>query len=1248
MTGKKLELEKILTEIEEKESTLRFHVHTDDCQEFCNYNCNYDDIEKNYPEIIRELKHNGSNLAIESGLMSKEAFSIHWMAENYERALPVAHQLEDVDGEIACLRKLKRYEPALDIAQEHEKHNLAVDLLLDLARREEAVEYAKNHSLPEQAINILYKSGKCNEAVAYATAVGEYEKALDLLVEVHFFDEAFQHGKKYDCREYAIRKVGAVIDTILADAQREIGEEEGAYMRDEDHTAEKAERAINKVTPIYEIMAKYTLQSVKYKAKIDDLQNKFFPPKPLPERIKEYENLAAKETSFWFAVADLELCQGNLVRYRKIWRKSKELFLQRGDSQRAEEAQSYLDNPRAAYFQSQHELDPKLYSEDARTINQFLSTLQTAYLSRRKSPEKFPSLESILNSWTIDGAAEFCEYFDKMRFNDPRENKISSPLLSEAVRNLSPEQKMVDAFQTVKDTNAFDFVLEHLPVLLKTNLDDMTYAISGDDFEAKVLVPGSNGMDEQGIFFRLGEMYDYILGHEREEHQSPEERPLYQKQGVALRNLLFVPVKKLTPQNIFDPMTGGPELFWKIFESASLGSKIPEMLQDLVESYDQKQSEFLLDERLRTLMGDLNHFPYDTKKLFKDLFHRVHTNPLERDTLERALNIYYEMRRAHGKSPFVDYSYISWDSPFHFLGQLPQDEEGKNNLAMEVMKNIRTIPSCRMEVAAAVLNKPLHDFFTIPFSLLDTKKGPDGTRSETNTKPSAELISQLEILLPQFYKAAPDLLDDLQQAYLKIEAEHGAPDQKFWFLHTGNGDVLEHYKRFASAINAERSSLFIPEPMQRYVLETQRTTGLKRGIHEKMLREFDGIRYLFKEMYGPAQAQAFKERKNFRETTVREIVDFWREKQAKVLPPEVLETLAHFNFYKFFHGTQDKDNAVKTYLEKGGGIEELEYLFENQANLLLSHIQDVEYYDMERRKAKLSDGFINAINRLRNGLSSSWSFDEFRVEFNKNKLDDFFNNAAECTGNQGKYQWQGYGQMQDRNIGIIAANIYESYRHKSTVGKAFLARCQDSGGKELLYVDGVVMLQDIADFLAEPTKEARWMPMYTKAILQTALTHKFDEVVFNVSHKLAQRSVWQYIRHLAELISLQEGRDFQYQEGLIDDSSKNGAVNTKTMSDGGFELTDRVVEQNYHYVEKIVDAGYNGEHLLEGFWINHWDCTQVTGKGPRLPTLVKPVDHREVPQVNDGRGHIIGFRWKTEELVKLFREKYGKEYALAK
>ncbi len=797
-------------------------------------------------------------------------------------------------------------------------------------------------------------------------------------------------------------------------------------------------------------------------------------------------------------------------------------------------------------------------------------------------------------------------------------------------------------------------------------------------------------------FSRLGWLLEHVLQEtSREGESSPRKK-------TALENILHVPAAQLTKENIFTLETGGPDAVWKHLTASEKPAGGGQPAGHETAGHGKPVSHFL-EPRLREIQQVYPRLDEASKKKMKRLFFEAYTSAKMTKSLDRALKLYTELRQAYGRPAL-----FPADHPLSFLRTQPNDERGRQNYALQVMQEIYSVPNRRKQVAEAALERELPDFFEEAFNL-------DISRLQGSE------LREVSMKLTEFLNSSPQQLDAYLRALERAKAWK-TPGLFFSLDAAAIGEnkalphwsFLQHYDQFAAAILAESSSLAVPGILSQHFITTARPQGKKAGIRERLRREVDAIAYLFREVYKVAQTRDFKEKADYRAYVVSSAAESWKEKQKEFLAPEVADTIVnanfHFNFNRFFWRDEEIQRYLVRYLvNRGNGataggkksIGELmafDGLFSERPELLFSRIMDPGYYieakekrdnenpgeprglagkksrrnngisNSRRKSLELSDGFINALNRLKNGLSTSWTFDELRCEFNETPLRDFFNNAAECTGNGGKYQRFGYAHLQDRNIGIIAANLYEAGKYKSTVGKAFLARCKDHHGNLLLYVDGVVMLQDVADFLEEPRKEARWMPLCTKAILRTALEHGLNEIVFNASHKLAQRSVWQYLRHVALLLGLEESRDFTYGQGRVDDGNAASGVNVKTMSAEGFELAEEAAARHWHYLEKVKDESYIGKHLLEGFWINHYESAEfrremyedAAGGGPaspengapagdkvsQVPAFITPLEHSEIPQINDGRGSIIGFRLTTGEWLRHYNEKYGKEYGV--
>ncbi len=1263
--------------------------------------CDCDELLRKSNEQLQTILQQTSDFADAYHIFNKEALKVHEQVGNLDRCYTVAQSLGLVETQLELLQKLKRFEEGAEVAIQHDyqyqqvtKHEyvqyfleklsdiprllryaqeqhldtLVVKTLLKMEDADGALKYAESKEMHDQALDILDTRPRIKEAVSYAERYALHDKALEMLIEYDCYEDLFEYGAKHDYQNVVMMESQKILENLLNE--------------------DNVQPTTIKARELCAAMEHHQLErsAALYHEVIDEFERRVTAKRSIWASEEELKEGRTRDDA-WFDVADLELSLGNYDRYRKVWEKTKEIWQYEVrihqnsmDKCRVNEesiplAQSMLDNPR---YHSHHEGLPKwrLPSQQLLWIAGPLAGLLEVENKNGEKKYPFISLESVINAW---GTGGMCNFFECDL--SPTAPQKYYELYFDESNSISMKEDIPTAIESVHSTEAFIFIVHNLICLYYTNWK----ATTTNDESLK-----------NKTFNRIGELLEYALA---ETAQGGEKSA---RKTIALENILYVPVEQLTKENIFALETGGPDAVWKYVASHEKSS----------------EASPLVDARLREIQQMYPRFDEATQQRMRQVFFDAYTSTEGIQSLDRALTLYMELKQAYGK-PMI----FPVDHPLHFLRALPRNESEKKSYAELVMKEIASVPKRRKQVAEAALGRQLHDFFESAFELYD--KFPSVVGSEPIRKKefivdldrtSALISNQVKKLeladkLAEFLAASPQQLDTYHQALKSVQ---DTPHLFFELDALAAGEheslprwtFLEHYDHFSSAILAERSSLFVPGSMAQYVLTTVRPQGKKPGIRERMLREVDAIAYLFREMYQIAQSQTFKGDADFRQTAVSSAVKLWREKQKEFLPPEVAETMAKFNFNRFFGGG---DDAVQRYLEtvKGRKVS-TDSLFIEQPDILFSRILDLGYYlnpksngekpvpngeksKYSDKKPKLSDEFINVINRLKKGLSTSWTFDEMRLEFNTDKLNDFFNNVAECTGNGGKYQRYGYGHMQDHNIGIIAANLYETEKYKTTVGKAFLARCQDQESKELLYVDGVVMLQDIADFLEEPNQEARWLPLYTKAILQTALTHQLDEIVFNASHKLAQRSVWQYIKHVAELLGFQEGKDFTYKEGPVDDGSKDKKTNIKTMSVKGFDFIDPAEQPYHHYVEKLSDESYRGLHLREGFWINHYDPKKVEARNaeiellksslkmaasneekleeenaqgtieeslqekiqelqgdiqriPRTYSYVQPIDHSDTPQINDGKGYIIGFRRTTAELVRLFNKKYGEEY----
>ena len=156
----------------------------------------------------------------------------------------------------------------------------------------------------------------------------------------------------------------------------------------------------------------------------------------------------------------------------------------------------------------------------------------------------------------------------------------------------------------------------------------------------------------------------------------------------------------------------------------------------------------------------------------------------------------------------------------------------------------------------------------------------------------------------------------------------------------------------------------------------------------------------------------------------------------------------------------------------------------------------------------------------------------------------------------------------------------------------------------------------------------------------------FEEILINTSHKNTQVTVWQYIHHVANLLGLEEEKDYIFKNSSKFWDVEAPAGDTNVDNKKGFMLLDdKVAAQYMHYLEIGHDTSCDREHLLAGFWINNWHPEKEVSGISHIPDCVPGRKHQEERQViSDGKGYIIGLRRSTAELIQLFNTKYGEVY----
>lgn len=358
--------------------------------------------------------------------------------------------------------------------------------------------------------------------------------------------------------------------------------------------------------------------------------------------------------------------------------------------------------------------------------------------------------------------------------------------------------------------------------------------------------------------------------------------------------------------------------------------------------------------------------------------------------------------------------------------------------------------------------------------------------------------------------------------------------------------------------------------------------------------------------------------------------DEWKQNRNSGTLEQTIKKTLHKLHFDQFHSRTEK---------KWEGNPPLETLI-----TLLQNLRDKSFY----RGNKPSENYINALNRLIVTLQGNFQFDSLIVEQNKYPLYNLVNSVGDCLSQGGNYEQYGSFLALDPFQGILALNTYKEGTYQDTIGKAFLAECQEKDGTRIMYIDGVVMNEDIQDMIRDADKnEPVWMPLFTKAFLQNAVQKEYPGLIMNTQHKSAQLSVWAYLHHFAELLDLKKGQQYKYKDPRT--VVRPGVTKERDVTNrDGFMLTDCCARENVHYVEKV-NTSERKEYFLSGFWINQWNGTKG-GYSHIQPGCLPPErPHKTERQtINEGKGYIIGLRLSVEELIPRFNRKYGKEYGEVK
>ncbi|GEM_PF-5808071 len=562
--------------------------------------------------------------------------------------------------------------------------------------------------------------------------------------------------------------------------------------------------------------------------------------------------------------------------------------------------------------------------------------------------------------------------------------------------------------------------------------------------------------------------------------------------------------------------------------------------------------------------------------------------------------------------------------------------------------------------------------------------------------PSAQREQYRTFLRQMFTETRDDTrLATAAEKLKPLFAEHGGRMYKLFVYQYGES-FYTGLEELVETVTSAGCSFATLHATVSFPVGTTRRREAVAGINAKVQQEADSIYRLFEQMYD-LRSLPWAREATAREKAQLMVMEWWNETFQEKLNRDILHWLSEdkdatrgyrvsdeveFPFDGFFQSVGDEymkalaAAAVShddTYTSKMGDflkrVREERWWPRSKRSVPIEDSDELDIADGIFRESYLFEDFQIELNRIRMGLEFPINFDDVRVEFSPTALDGIVNSTTECTSQGGRFEQYSHAQARDHQVGILGINLSVQGTYWDTVGKAFLFRMSDAdkpSNREgnILYVDGVVLEETIADILAlsvSPGEENPWMPLCTKSIILTALHDGFDDIIVTASYHSAQRTEWEYIRHVADLTGLREHEDFT----SIRMQGRSSAKRQTIIKDG---LTLFNAERHTHHLCRVVDESYLGKHVLEGFWVNHRmvkppgsrtlgeaiyerlrtdPACNVGGANPEIyndPFPWIPTVPDEVPQINDGNGYVIGIRRPVQEWRERFNAQYGDVY----
>ena len=373
-----------------------------------------------------------------------------------------------------------------------------------------------------------------------------------------------------------------------------------------------------------------------------------------------------------------------------------------------------------------------------------------------------------------------------------------------------------------------------------------------------------------------------------------------------------------------------------------------------------------------------------------------------------------------------------------------------------------------------------------------------------------------------------------------------------------------------------------------------------RPAYEGLSKAVDGILYL--DLERVAEGSSKLSRPSLLASNWREdIAGFlrglrnWRQGKEKSLLEELVEEERAKNGDLPSPGRLQrlKDAARRSAHERM-----LEYLRETNPSVALDVVSSlIEYAVIYGPRSQHREGLLGCLIELHDLLKER-AFDSMAVETQQCFLDDLVDKLKCCISTKGSEREASLIYRLDRNILVFALNPYRQDKRGGTMAKLLLVKAKDyekehPNEKNVLIVDGVIASPLIGKLLQDDAKNGvDWREAIYTAFMSFAARTGYPRVVVNISHGIAQQSVHEFVKYVADMQGFKERTDYTF-------DPENGVCVFRLTEQGYQRVSARTLPNGLRYTHhlkktpissKIVDTlgngRWNGEVYLDSWFVS--------------------------------------------------------------